>query len=826
MKSIDFLRRVVLLVFLLSGPLLHAVPVTFQVNMSYLIEQGRFDPAADFVDIAGSFNGWGSNPLVPLADPNADSIYEVTLSGFVSGQEIQYKHRINGLWDGTEEFPGGGPNRVYTVQDNNNVILVWYNDEEPEDPNAPLVASFSVTNTTLFSKGLVDFESTSTGPVQQWEWTFEGGDPERWNDDLATVFYEEPGQYDVQLVVRGNGQADTLLLPDYITVEPRDWDNVHWWNGRVFYEIFVRSFYDSDGDGIGDFRGLTQQLDYLNDGDPSTTDDLGITGIWLMPIHPSPSYHGYDVVDYRSINPDYGSMTDFKDFLDAAHQRGIRVIIDYVMNHSSSQHPWFLQAAQGDPHFRDFYLWSDTLPGYQGPWGQDVWHARNDGYYYGVFWSGMPDLNYHNPAVQDSMLTIADFWLEEVGVDGFRLDAIKHLFENGDQQEHQPETLVFLETLYNRIKQANSEAFAVGEVWSSSHDILPYVTNDRLDYCFDFDLAGGLLSSAGFGTFEPVAFEMQKAYDIYPHLQYGVFAANHDQNRIMSTLGEDPERAKLVASMYLMLPGIPYMYYGEEIGMTGTKPDPNIRTPMQWTDGAQAGFTTGTPWIPIPATHSTYNVVTQSASETSILNRYRKLIQLRNREPALQSGHYEPIAPVFTSGVYAFLRERGEDRFIIVLNLQDQVVEDLQLFALSSSLPTGMFEATDLLLDSSLTVEIDPFRLIRFGDLAPYGFHVIRLDDLLSAEPAAPGRSELRLSAFPNPGTGLIHLQYFLPEAGPVQLAVFDATGRELEQLSREWQPGGFFTRSWNVATLPAGTYIVRLTSPAGMRSAQIIIQD
>jgi glycosidase len=826
MKSIGYFLGAVLLAFVFSSTSLQAVPVTFQVNMSYLIDQGRFDPATDFVDVAGSFNGWGSDPLIPLADQNADSIYEVTLNGFVVGQEIQYKFRINGLWDGTEEFPGGGANRVYTVQDSNNAILVWYNDEEPEDPNAPLEARFTVTNATLFSKGIVLFESTSTGPVQQWEWTFEGGDPERFTDDLATVFYEEPGQYDVQLIVRGNGMADTLLLPDYITVEPRDWDNVHWWNGRVFYEIFVRSFYDSDGDGIGDFQGLIQQLDYLNDGDPSTTDDLGITGIWLMPIHPSPSYHGYDVVDYRSINPDYGTMADFKTFLDAAHQRGIRVILDYVMNHSSSQHPWFLKAAQGDPHFRNFYVWSDTLPDYQGPWGQDVWHASNDEYYYGVFWSGMPDLNYRYAPVQDSMFAIAGYWLDEVGVDGFRLDTIKHLFENGPDQEHQPETLAFLEDWRDHIKSVKPDAFAVGEVWSSSSNILPYVTGDRLDYCFDFDLAGGLLSSAGFGTFEPVAFEMQKAYDIYPHLQYGVFAANHDQNRIMSVLGEDPERAKLVASMYLLLPGIPYMYYGEEIGMTGTKPDPNIRTPMQWTDGPQAGFTTGTPWIPIPSTHSTYNIETQSASATSILNRYRELIQLRNRKPALQHGHYEPIAPVFTNGVYAFLREQDEDRFVIVLNLQNQAVEDLQLYTLSSTLPSGTYEATDLLRDSSLTVEIDAFRLIRFGDLAPYGFHVIRLDELVSTGAATPPRSELRLHAFPNPGAGLIQLQYVLPEAGPVQLTVFDATGREVEPLIREWQPAGFFTRQWNAAALPAGVYIVRLTSPSGMRSEQIIIRD
>jgi len=805
---------------------LRAVPVTFQVNMSYMIEQGRFDPASDFVDVAGNFNGWGDNPLTPLSDLDADSIYEVTVDGFTIGQDIQFKFRINGQWDGTEEFPGGGANRVYTVEDSPNVLLVWYNNEEPDDPNAPLEASFSATNTTLFAKGLVIFESTSSGPVDQWEWSFEGGDPETWNDETAIVFYERPGWYDVQLVVRANGNADTLLLPDFITVEARDWNNVEWWNRSVFYEIFVRSFYDSDGDGIGDFQGLTQKLDYLNDGDPSTTDDLGITGIWLMPIHSSPSYHGYDVTDYRSINPDYGTMADFKAFLEAAHQRGIRVIIDFVMNHSSSQHPWFVQAAQGDPHFRDFYLWSDTLPNYPGPWGQEVWHANNDEYYYGIFWSGMPDLNYRYPPARDSMFAIAEYWLEDVGVDGFRLDAIKHLFENGPDQEHQPETLTFLEDWNDHIKQIRPDAFSVGEVWSNSGEILPYVNEDRLDYCFEFDLANGLLTTAGFGVFEPVAIEMQKAYDIYPHLQYGVFAANHDQNRIMSVLGEDPERAKLVASMYLMLPGIPYLYYGEEIGMTGTKPDPTIRTPMQWTDGPQAGFTTGTPWISLQPNYTAYNVSTQAASASSILNRYRKLIQLRNREPALQSGHYEPVAPIFTSGVYAFLRESGDDRFLIALNLNNEPVNDLQLFTLSSTLPAGTYEATDLMRDSSLMLTIDDFRLIQLGDLQPYGFHLIRLDELVSTEEVAPALSEVSLKAFPNPGRELTQIQYFLPEAGPVNLSIYDATGKAIATLKDEWQTAGFFSSRWNAADMPPGMYILRLITPSGMRSVKILIRN
>ncbi|MCD6290318.1 MAG: alpha-amylase, partial [Anaerolineae bacterium] len=166
---------------------------------------------------------------------------------------------------------------------------------------------------------------------------------------------------------------------------------LRWWNDTVFYEVFVRSFYDSDGDGVGDLNGLIEKLDYLNDGDPSTTDDLGITGIWLMPIMESPSYHGYDVVDYYHVDRDYGTNEDFCRLMAEAHRRGIRVIIDMELNHTSSQHPWF-QSARSDPHspYRDFYIWSDEDPGYKGPWGQRVWHRTATGYYYGIFWEGMP----------------------------------------------------------------------------------------------------------------------------------------------------------------------------------------------------------------------------------------------------------------------------------------------------------------------------------------------------------------------------------------------------------------------------------------------------
>jgi len=199
----------------------------------------------------------------------------------------------------------------------------------------------------------------------------------------------------------------------------------YWWNEEIFYEIFVRSFSDSNGDGIGDFKGLMQKLDYLNDGDETTTSDLGITAIWLMPIMQSPSYHGYDVMDYKKVEQDYGTNQDFRNFLDSAHTRGIKVIIDLVLNHTSSNHPWFINSKSGpSAAYRDWYRWSNSNPGIKGPWGQTVWHSANGYYYYGLFTSGMPDLNYAAQEVKDEVANIVRYWLDTVGVDGFRLDAI------------------------------------------------------------------------------------------------------------------------------------------------------------------------------------------------------------------------------------------------------------------------------------------------------------------------------------------------------------------------------------------------------------------
>ena len=242
-----------------------------------------------------------------------------------------------------------------------------------------------------------------------------------------------------------------------------------WWNGAVFYEVFVRSFADSSSgplanDGIGDLQGLVEKLDYLNDGDPSTTDDLGVTGLWLMPVMSSPSYHGYDITDYYTVNQEYGTNDDFKRLVIEAHQRGIKVIIDLVLNHTSSEHPWFIEARDNPgSDRRNWYIWSQDKPNYLGPWGEEVWHPSPSGYYYGIFWSGMPDLNLKNPQVTAEMENVARFWLEDAGVDGFRLDGARHLIEEGSIQENTPETHAWWKNFRTVYKGSNPQALAVGD---------------------------------------------------------------------------------------------------------------------------------------------------------------------------------------------------------------------------------------------------------------------------------------------------------------------------------------------------------------------------
>ncbi len=481
-----------------------------------------------------------------------------------------------------------------------------------------------------------------------------------------------------------------------VTGLPQGTDGLPWWNDTVFYEIFVRSYMDSDADGNGDLNGLISKLDYLNDGDPETTSDLGITGLWLMPVNPSPSYHGYDVTDYYGINPQYGTLDDFKRLLDEAHQRGIRVIIDFVMNHTSSDHPWFQEAKDPNSPRRNWYLWTDKLPGYKGPWGQDVWYASGDSYYYAIFYAGMPDLNYTYPGVRAEMEKAAHFWLDEVGVDGFRLDAAKHIIEEGQAQENTLATHAWWEEFHLAYKAANPQSLAVGEIWSSTDQVSQYLEGDELDLAFNFDLAGFIIKGVNSGSSFSITSSLDATSRTIPPSKFGTFLTNHDQNRLMTQVGEYPERAKAAAAALMTLPGVPFVYYGEELGMTGMKPDENLRTPMQWSAEANAGFTTADfPWKFANDDYQTVNVALQTGEPTSLLSWYRTLIRLRNNHAALRVGEYIQLE-TNSSQLLAFLRISQEETLLVCLNLSNQPVAEVSLSLRQGSL-SGNYRVASLL---------------------------------------------------------------------------------------------------------------------------------
>ena len=427
----------------------------------------------------------------------------------------------------------------------------------------------------------------------------------------------------------------------------------------VCYEVFVRSFYDSNGDGIGDLRGLTQKLDYIA--------GLGADCVWLMPVAESPSYHGYDVTDYYKVEPDYGTNDDFKAFVAAAHKRHIRVLVDMVLNHTSSEHPWFQEALRDTaaPH-RAWYRWSQT-PG-------NNWHHSpvRDEYYFGLFWSGMPDLNYETPAVLEEMKRVAQYWLKDMGVDGFRLDAVRNLVEQGDQVSNTPQTHAVLHDYGSYVRSIAPQSYTIGEVWDSTGAILPYYP-DQLDAYFAFPVSEALMEAVKTGKTGRLLSEVTRFQSAVPAYRWAPFQRNHDQTRTLTALGNDVAGAKLAATILLTLPGVPFVYYGEEIGMTGDKPDERLRTPMQWALAPAAGFTTGKPWEALQPDSFTANVSVESRDLESLLNLYRWLMKMRATKSALRNGELVPVE-TGNESVLAYIRRNSTHAMLVVANLGSALV--------------------------------------------------------------------------------------------------------------------------------------------------------
>ena len=488
------------------------------------------------------------------------------------------------------------------------------------------------------------------------------------------------------------------------------------WQRGAFMQVFVRSYQDSDGDGIGDLRGLISRLDHLK--------ELGIRGLWLMPIHPSQDRdHGYAVKDYRAVESQYGSLADLQALVQAAHARGIGVILDYVLNHSAGEHPAFVNArAAKDNAWRNWYLWQDTAPAGWNVFGQYPWRSDPTGWYYAPFWDQMPDFNLRNPDVVAWHEHNLRHWLN-LGIDGFRFDAVGLLVENGPSAAlAQPESRTLMARL-RAVVEAYDRRFIVCE---SPDD--PAGFTQACGSAFAFELSGPILRAAasGAGANADPSADLQTLTRFFLTAAPGTatFLANHDLfagNRVWNQLGGDVAAYKLAAASYLLLPGTPFIYYGEEIGMAAANTlsgDPSLRTPMSWTgEAGRAGFTSGTPYRALSANAATQHVQAQAAQPDSILNFYRAMIGLRNTRLSLSVGGYEK--PLVQGRVAGWQRSQGSERTLVLINYGAQAatvrVNDLPASAVLSTLwPQGVAQTSASFGSADLQI---PARSVRVLDV-------------------------------------------------------------------------------------------------------------
>jgi len=499
-----------------------------------------------------------------------------------------------------------------------------------------------------------------------------------------------------------------------------------WYKDAVIYQVHVRAFFDSSGDGNGDFRGLALKLDYLQ--------DLGVNAIWLMPFFPSPLRDdGYDISDYRSVNSSYGTLDDFKAFLQAAHQRGIRVIIEMVLNHTSDQHPWFQESRSSrDNPRRDWYVWSDTDTKYKGTriifidtelsnW---AWDPVSKQYYWHRFFSHQPDLNYDNPQVREEMWNVMKFWLE-MGVDGFRLDAVPYLMEReGTNCENIPETHGVIKELRARLDQEFPGRMLLAEANQWPTDLRAYFsTGDEFHMAFHFPLMPRMFMGVKLEDRKPITEILKQTPDIPDVCQWCLFLRNHDEltlemvtdmerdymydeyakekamrlnlgirRRLAPLLDNDRRKIELMNGMLMSLPGTPIIYYGDEIGMGDNVNlgDRNgVRTPMQWDGGWNGGFSPADPeslYAPLLLNpvygFQAINVQSQRRFDHSLLSWMKRLIRVRKASPVFGRGSIEFLYPA-NHRVLAYMRKLGNETIMAVNNLSSkaQAVElDLKAY--------------------------------------------------------------------------------------------------------------------------------------------------
>lgn len=517
---------------------------------------------------------------------------------------------------------------------------------------------------------------------------------------------ENAGQENAEQTERT--EMETLAVPEPVSMED---------NYRTYYEVFVYSFYDGNGDGIGDLKGLTKKLDYINDGDPATMDDLGCNGIWLMPVMPSPTYHKYDTTDYYSIDPEYGTMEDFEAFLSACRERGIKVIMDLALNHTSSEHPWFQEACSylkelGDgepdpgecPYVLYYNFSKEKKSGFSPVKRSDIW------YYEAQFWDGMPDLNLYNEELRAEIEKIADFWLAK-GVGGFRLDAAKEYVTGADGSN-----IEILSWFNDVVKEKYPDAYLVAEVFSDMAVYEKYYESG-IDSLFDFDFANkdGIIAKVVKGN-TPASFYSQRLQEIE-----GIFSAhnkdyidapfytNHDMGRSAGYYaGEGSEaQTKLAGAMNLMMSGSAFIYYGEELGMKGSGKDENKRAPMYFSsDPSAEGMCRG------PSDMDDFEMKFGSYEEqkddpSSVYQYYKKAVYYRNLYPEIRKGTVNDLPEYDSDSVAAFTKTWEELQLHVLINVSGETQTlalqgNLQEAALENGLYTGEEEAD--LTEGNLTI--------------------------------------------------------------------------------------------------------------------------
>lgn len=484
-----------------------------------------------------------------------------------------------------------------------------------------------------------------------------------------------------------------------------------WWQHGIIYQIYPRSFMDSNDDGIGDLEGIRQKLDYLA--------ELGVDAIWLSPINPSPDIDfGYDVADYLDIDKKYGNLDDFDSLLEAAHQRNIRIVLDLVLNHTSDQHPWFKESKKlKDNPYHDWYIWHDPLAegvppnNWRSVFGGPAWEyvPERDQYYYHMFCKEQPDVNFRNPNVRAAMLNVFRFWLER-GVDGFRLDVFNMYFKHEklldnpvnrwglhafDRQTHlydvsQPEMIQLLVDI-RAILDDYDERYVVGETFlADAQHAVQYIGPDRLHAGFDYGYAHCKWDPSQFAD----AIKKWDALHL-PNIWPNYFLNNHDTTRSATRYAakENDARLKVLAAMHLTVRGTPFLYYGEEIGMRDIKLkrsqllDPvgkrywpfnkgrdGCRSPMQWDERKNAGFSKNKTWLPLHPNYIKRNVKAQADDPGSLLNFYKALIQLRRNHPALYKGsiHFHKELP---ENVLTYVRLTSDEQVMVILNFDDKACD-------------------------------------------------------------------------------------------------------------------------------------------------------